>query len=890
MADPVTKTPDALAQTLAGGYSGLNSLAFGAPELIQNLITNNPNSFKQSVAAGEVPSGIMGLKANDIGNVGGLLGSMFIPGGVFTKALGAGAKAVGAAKTGEALAKTGQFLGGAGAKTLGQNFARGTGQALEQAIPRAVIGTGNEVDQGQSLPTALGNEAIGLGSSALLGGGIGAGLGQLGKVGKFFTGDPGQIAQAAAKGEKGQYGLFPQDIVGELQNQSAKQAAGQLLGVNSRIGRWFQNLGPEFEKGPIGQALGLRNSVQKLNDFMANTGMKNLPDIEAYHNNQIKPTFDQIASSINRNNTDFPLTPADVTVRMPKGYQEGKHIPADEIPSPVRTVVNPEKPVNPTGGRNISNVETKQAPVTKPVTGSEADIGEASSELNAVRPRSEAEMNKADTVEVINTPSWLKKDARFQDWVNTLGKERAGKTLDAYMRKVAGELGQMSEKAKQTGIAEASGEDPMGQLWNILSRDENGFRMGQDPFLQEQAILAGKMKDALSKHALDVAPEGSIKFPPYTGGTKEGLNKIYNQLSLFRLADRMDASNMQPILPQGSDTQMKLMMQNMALPLTGAGLGGAAGVAQSDPNNPMGAFASGIAGATLGGLAASGARAGMNRLVGEQALNLNQKLQNPEFAQKIVGARNLIAGQNPAMVPGAAAKAPLLARAGGPTAMAQGPGGPPPVAQGPQQMGPQDQNGASMVQQGPPPGAGAQALQNLGQYGQQLQGKLMMMYNQLNRVGGAMEKQGITPQVFLDMAAQSSNGFDPTITANLLFPDEGMRGKFLDSYQKVQQLKSVNTDAIVNSNILSGFGGSILNPNYAAARQQFATILPSTLDQGKINTILKQLDGITTGMYSKQMKTQMLANLAQNALGIDRAQISGLGLDKGTILEALPTQ
>jgi hypothetical protein len=865
MADPVTKTPDALAQTLAGGYSGLNSLAFGAPELIQNLITNNPNSFKQSVAAGEVPSGIMGLKANDIGNVGGLLGSIAIPGGLFTKALGAGAKAVGAAKTGEALAKTGQFLGGAGAKTLGQNFARGTGQALEQAIPRAVIGTGNEVDQGQSLPTALGNQAIGLGSSALLGGGIGAGLGQLGKVGKFFTGDPGQIAQAAAKGEKGQYGLFPQDIVGELQNQSAKQAAGQLLGVNSRIGRWFQNLGPEFEKGPIGQALGLRNSVQKLNDFMANTGMKNLPDIEAYHNNQIKPTFDQIASSINKNNTDFPLTPADVTVRIPKGFREGKDLPADDIPSPVRTIPTPDAPFNP-------NVK--------------------------IRKKTKEDVQDVGFVEVINTPSWLKKDDRFQDWVNTLGKERAGKTLDAYMRKVSGELGQMSEKAKQTGIAEASGEDPMGQLWNILSRDENGFRMGQDPFLQEQAILAGKMKDALSKHSLDVAPEGSIKFPPYTGGTKEGLNKIYNQLSLFRLADRMDASNMQPLLPQGSDTQMKLMMQNMALPLTGAGLGGAAGVAQSDPNNPMGAFASGIAGATLGGLAASGARAGMNRLVGEQALNLNQKLQKPEFAQKIVGARDLISGQNPAMVPGAAAKAPLLARAGGPTAMAQGPGGPPPVAQGPQQMGPQqmgpqDQNGASMVQQGPPPGAGAQALQNLGQYGQQLQGKLMMMYNQLNRVGGAMEKQGITPQGFLDMAAQSSNGFDPTITANLLFPDEGMRGKFLDSYQKVQQLKSVNTDAIVNANMFSGFGGSVLNPSYDAARKQFAMILPSTLEQSKINTLLKQLDGITTSMYSKQVKSKMLATLAQNALGIDRAQISGLGLDKGTILEALdvmPTQ
>jgi len=820
MSRSLKRDPTPLEQLGAGTYSGINSLAFGAPELIQNLVTNNPNSFKQSVAAGEVPSGIMGLKANDIGNVGGFLGSIAIPGGLITKALGAGSKALGAVKTGDYLAKAGDFLAGQGAKGIIPGAFRAGGQALEQAAPRALIGTANDVNQGESLPNAVSQEGIQMLASTGLGAGIGTALGAGGEALR------GILGKSADRG-----GIVSQNIAQELKEGGAAQRVAGVLGTTTRALRAVANSGQRYEMADEGKAKAIEKLIQDQSDSLQKYRLTNRPDAQDLHDS-VKESYNKMVGLVNKENTPVP--------------QQGKPL-----------------------------------------------------------------------------PSWITNNTSFQryqrlnpNWQNI---------VDDYVENINNSSLRGSVADKLIADPQA---DPAQLLWHMTSDDAKGFRFGDSGPDQQAAHLADIIHEAMNKNISKVAKSSNVDLstilPPSFKSIDE-MDKFYHDNAILRATNRIEATTAPQGAIAGSPTALR--MASMGI---GAGAGGLAGAATGDPNDPL--YLARIAGGSLiGGMANQGITSLANKIGGSLGGKLNkalgggvpenildnsgQLIRNPAFmeaSQTPLGAnltaardmaRNAATGVAP--VPGAAAKLPLVFGVGHPAALAamaspslqgQQPMPPvnPPVAQGQPNpmapMGQQDQGGASMVQQGPPPGAGVQSLQNLGQYGRQLQGKLMQMYMQLNRVGKVMENNGISPEAFIDMAARSSNGFDPTITANLLFPDESQRANFLKSYQQVQQLKNIDVGSIIGQNPwVASLGGSVLNGQYIATRQQLATII----GQGKptdTKNAMNQIDQIQWLNIPVSQKMGMLAKIVQTSLGIDVSQVHQLGLDKGTILEALPKQ
>jgi hypothetical protein len=162
----------------AGGYSGLNSVLLGLPDLLVKTAGGSDayKRLKDYEAQNQIGS--------TVGDIAGLVGSAFIPGGLALKGLSLGSKLLGAGKAAEALGKGAEFLNATGG-TLGQQIARGAGQAAVQAIPRAAIEsatTGNPIDTG----SVAGQIGLGGGAGAIVGKLL-PGLGKLGALGKDET-------------------------------------------------------------------------------------------------------------------------------------------------------------------------------------------------------------------------------------------------------------------------------------------------------------------------------------------------------------------------------------------------------------------------------------------------------------------------------------------------------------------------------------------------------------------------------------------------------------------------------------------------------------------------------------------------------------------------------
>lgn len=157
--DMATKVLENIA---TGGYDAANSVLLGLPDFLMRLNPESKKAIEDLRARNK--------EASQVGEIGGLVGSMFIPGGAILKGAGGLAKLAGATKAAEALGKGAQFLksgelvGNIGQK-IGTAALRGAGQAAEQAIPRALLA--EDVGQGlESLPLSIG---VGAAGGALLG-------------------------------------------------------------------------------------------------------------------------------------------------------------------------------------------------------------------------------------------------------------------------------------------------------------------------------------------------------------------------------------------------------------------------------------------------------------------------------------------------------------------------------------------------------------------------------------------------------------------------------------------------------------------------------------------------------------------------------------------------
>jgi hypothetical protein len=187
----------------AGGYSALNSVLMGLPDFIVKTAGGSKalENLREKQAKHKL--------ASDIGNVAGLAGSLFIPGGAILKGAGAAANAAKLAKVGAALTKAGQFAGatGKGAK-LGETIGRGALLGAEQAIPRAIIQGGTTGDWGQAAQDAAFGTALGGGVGAL-----GRGLGKVaGKVKPYLANKALDVVGDSKIALAGSMGIKPRAV------------------------------------------------------------------------------------------------------------------------------------------------------------------------------------------------------------------------------------------------------------------------------------------------------------------------------------------------------------------------------------------------------------------------------------------------------------------------------------------------------------------------------------------------------------------------------------------------------------------------------------------------------------------------------------------------------
>lgn len=847
MSDPAVKQDDTLLGNLgAGTVAALNSAALGAPEFIARL-AGQGKAYDDYMAQHQ--------NAKNIGDIAGTVGSIFIPGGAILKGASAGAKLLGAGKTGAKLADLGlQAAGKAG--NLG-HVSRGALVAAEQAVPRALIGTGNQVAQGDDPLKAARENALEAGLGTAAGGLVGGALGKGVDLARKALGDPVAIAAANAAGKPAPYGtMLPQDVGRSLEENSARMANNGLLGINTRVARWLANLGGNYQMGGAGQAKAIDRASQDLADYMGRTGVRNIEDVTARHE-QIKEGYDAISKGIDSSNTFFP------TKIRGEGGLVGK-------------------------------------------------TGE------------------------LNLPEWMSKDPEIVSWINKIGPQRAQSAMTSYMSKISGEL---------DNLAQSKGIDPIkDNLRNMLARDAQGLRFNQDPDLQNELYFAGLTKDALDNHAMNLVKSGKVKVPEVNGQSLDldKMAKDYRDLRLFRLAQRAHATDFTSPVGTNSNTQLKTAFQNALAPGAGIALGGTIGASSNQDNPILGA----IGGAAIGGLASKGIDTAANKYLSSKALQLNQALAghpieakgvinnllNKATPEGVEGTRDFLVGRrgglNVAALPEAAMLQPgqnQIAQNAGPTPAPQmqqpmpqaAPGSAPPAqmhgvgmsnAQGvqtkfaPQPQGQQSapqasapnqqqpQQGQQPVQQAPqapPEGAGIQFLQSQGVYGQQLLGKLGQLYDTINRSSGQMDAQGVSFGEFVNRAGATSNGFDPAITANLMYPDESQRKAFLESYQQVKMLKGIDTAGLLKTNPILGVGAPMINPGYQIARQQLSNVMSQTGKPTDVANALKQLDQLQWLNTDGLTKQKLLAQILQKQLNINVAQVHQLGLDKGTVLEAL---
>jgi hypothetical protein len=743
----------------------------GLPEYLTNSIFGQ-GSWNKDIQRHNSPTGLYGLTPEQIGGGSGTIGSMFIPGGAITKGIGGAAKVLGAGEAGAKMTELSKFLAGAGKTNLGTNVLRGAGQAAEQAIPRAVIGGANAVEEGADPGQATGEGLKDVALSSALGGGIGGALGASSKLVKGIFGDPAT----------GQGGMVPENLAQKLKESSADQAVSGTLGTTTRAVRQYINEGPNWEKGSIGKANSAEQAMQDQANSIAEHKIGNLSDLDDLHD-QVKQFYNNTANTLNETNTPLPA------------------------------------------------------------------IGSTKFQ------------------------DWIKSDPNWASFSRL--HPNADEALDEYANKLA--------SPDQAGSIYSNPQnDPnpnfAKNLFNATSQDANQLRFGQPSDVQTSSMIAdlahSKLEDLAMKHA--VSGDNPVQFPPGMHSI-EDVNKFYHDNAIYRATKRIEATTMNPAAVPGSQTGMSLAMQAL--------VGGAIG-SQGDASNIPGM----VGGAIVGGMANRGLSSLINKIGGRAGLRMNQALGGggsvganaTPLGQRIEAIRNFARGgamPDPGAPPDMSTPLNISAIPG--AAM----GGQVASAAAPPNIPPQQQP----MQQGQQPQA-QQMLSQMGQYGKIVQARINQLYDQLDRTnGGFLSQSGIDQNAFANEVMSSSNGFDPEIMANLIFPDEGQRKNFVTSYKTVQQLRGLNVDSVLQTNpMAAALGASILNPSYAATRGQLAMILAQNNTGADVKQAIKQLDDIQWSPGPIAQKRVWLARLIQNSAKIDSSQVHQLGLDQGTILEALP--
>jgi uncharacterized protein YoxC len=275
--DNRTDTMKIIEAIATGGYDAANSVLVGLPDFIMR---NSGTATKKAIEDLRARN----KEASQVGEIGGLVGSMFIPGGALVKRLGAAAKYLGAVKTADKLGKAAKYLGattttGNIGQKIGQSALRGAAQSAEQVIPRALLSE----DVGQSLKDAPMQIALG----GAIGGGMGAINPLAGKImgtkaGKFISEQAGEFIDKARASTVGAMGIDRTALIEALKKSipGGTRASNRVLSQTEKLFDDITEIGSQPKYNFLKEAnrdkrieAGLRDVGEKYENAI-NTAMK----------------------------------------------------------------------------------------------------------------------------------------------------------------------------------------------------------------------------------------------------------------------------------------------------------------------------------------------------------------------------------------------------------------------------------------------------------------------------------------------------------------------------------------------------------------------------------------------------------------------------------------
>lgn len=138
---------------------------------------------------------------------------------------------------------------------------------------------------------------------------------------------------------------------------------------------------------------------------------------------------------------------------------------------------------------------------------------------------------------------------------------------------------------------------------------------------------------------------------------------------------------------------------------------------------------------------------------------------------------------------------------------------------------------------------------------------------------------GFSYDEFLGAIKKVTNDFDPTISADIVFPDKGERTAFLKDYERALQYKSINVSEALTP---GGFFPSSENKSSRGQLQDFMARIagqdPMLMDPKKKKLIDATINRIAKMKGSAADKQSALLRELQANYGIDFARLADLGL------------
>lgn len=355
----------------------------------------------------------------------------------------------------------------------------------------------------------------------------------------------------------------------------------------------------------------------------------------------------------------------------------------------------------------------------------------------------------------------------------------------------------------QTILSE-HGEDAQNLLEKMLKKLDDASSIGDaKKYLRKQMSDASKIGgkygliqgdtasavySSLNEHVLASSPE------------YQALNKEFAAIAPIRKSVAMDEMRISPLSTPGSDTAPKLAAMN----LLGAGVGGSQGIGDVlqnpyDPNAWLGLAGKTAAGALLGNIGSRAVSKFGNIGAGKAASGI-KKIEGlaSQLGESKVGqvVNDVVSAAAPSSGVGAAKIAGLAATPTPAETNAEAQGQPAPVAGTPNM----DEVNKTTTPAALP--SDESPVYTSPRFQQTVVAKLQQDYLQHYRLSG------ISFQDFVTKVERYTNGFkDMSKVAEILYDDPEQQAKFVETYKKIEELKSIDLDKALAPSSLADRAG-----------------------------------------------------------------------------------